>query len=994
MRFLKSIAAALAVGLGLSAGAVCDRPEIRTLGGTGYHAGRWFTLGASVHSDGDSLLFDSAEEFVLSPRYDAPIRKVVLKAKVSSDSVTRRLYVMPMVDGLEAPTDAFACEVTGLSTDYRAITFDFRPDDRVDAVRICLGEKGGGTVRVSQILLLHGEKTPDEDESLREYARLLPTPANLTVVDFALDSLKLKVDEVAGAAGYRLAVDRLDGVPRTVCREDFVRAPDLSDGWTFGATANVTLGQSVGTSSGSYPDHKTSDDGRSLLIQAKGAGKALVEILSPEVPAAVTEYSFVSKRATGDESSDRVIVFGRKRNTSEWTALGEVLTVQASKLWTTNAVPPADGICQLKFVFSADCATARNCSLDTLRVVYGGDVTRVPAADSFVEKTVFELTGLQSGATYAFRAKAVAPTGETDLPYADSSWTDEQTISLSWATLEVRAPESVVAQVDGGELTVGWQPVANADHYLVSVTTVGYPAETIVDGKAVFGTSVTLDEVTALGEYEVTVTAVAPGGKSTASASAVPVEVALGKVGAVTATPTDLETLSAAWQPAPFADGYLVSAFRLEGETTDHSADFSSLPDAWPVGWTHHPEWTAESRSFWTNGEVSCPKFFRDAWFATDACPDAISRIVFSAKSGTSAPEVLEAQALVVEGSTSQSGDADWEAIVSVTPTTSLARTAVDVPYAKGVRRIRLRVAYARSLGEPDVRLGALAVTCGERRRRFVKELHADKPSTVVGGLSADGLYVIRVTPLPGGDESLAAESDVIDLSVMKPRDVAPVSLWALRETKRYEEDFSSLASIRSGIDVKALELPHWQFRAAGVEPQKLAYTATCGSTGCGVFVVSDAARTEGSYLLATHANGTSGAMMGLAFANNGRSRIVGMALAFDSVQRSFQKEAKSQTLEYLVTDGATAIDTNGEWTPLAVSPTAPLTKADLVEGQSEWRQSQGPIALEGVRLQPGQALIVRWRDDAKSSSPMMGVDNVKFTFGTEAIAGFRMILR
>ena len=386
-----------------------DRPDVRVLGGTGYHTNGWFTFGASVHSDKDSLLFDSKEEFVLSPRYDAPIRKVVLGVRASSggDTMTRTLWVRPFANGIETSTNDFACTLLTKPTDFTNVSFDFSPNAKVDAVRICLGDKGSGNWHVGLILVFYGEKGADEDKLLRSLARELPTPENLRAETFTTNSLTLVAEEVVGASGYRFAVDRLEGLPRTVGREDFVMAPTLSVGWSYGVTNHVSFGQYAGTSS-TFPDNKTSSDGgHALQIIPDKKGETLVQVVSPEVPESVTEYSYVCK-ASGT-ASDQIRVYGRTTVRDEWIVLGETRGVPTSKDYVTNAVPIASDIRQVMFEFSAT-ADAANCGLDTLRIVYGGNETHVAVCSGEVVATdpVCALDSLVANARYAFRMQAVA----------------------------------------------------------------------------------------------------------------------------------------------------------------------------------------------------------------------------------------------------------------------------------------------------------------------------------------------------------------------------------------------------------------------------------------------------------------------------------------------------------------------------------------------------------------------------------------------------------
>ena len=538
----------------LAAATACasiDRPAVGQWEGTAYRDGGWFSYQmASPYAVGGSypngaLKFDKVGEFVLSPLYAAPIRKVILKCKCSSATPTRILKVAPFVSGVETNSP------TAMSASDDIQVLDFPAAAGVTAFRIFLdGSSSTGVWGVSDICVFYGEKTDDEDACLREFASQLPTPENLRAADFTESTLTLAADAVAGAAGYRFEVFRLDGTPETVVREDFADAPELSGGWEFGTTNNAVLAMATS----SYIDTKTAADAGALKIEkGSGAGGVRVEILSPEFPDDVTEVSFVSKRSSGD-STDKIAVYGRSSSEGAWIAIDDPFDVATSQKWTTNHVTMA-GIRQVMFAFSADdAASCRPCGLDTLRVVYGGNETRTAATDAEAvhAEPSLALSGLAC-TRYAFRTQAVGGAG-----FRDSSWGDEQVVDLAWAGISVLPPTGVSASVEGGWLAVSWNEVAGAARYVVTAE----PADDTLEPITAETESTSCEIVVpALGEYAVTVKAVSPGGKSEATSAAVPVSVALGSIGAVAAEATDVSEITATWSPVPLSEGYRVRLY-------------------------------------------------------------------------------------------------------------------------------------------------------------------------------------------------------------------------------------------------------------------------------------------------------------------------------------------------------------------------------------------------------------------------------------------------
>ena len=553
---MRSLAASAATVL-FSATAVIaaiDDPSISGWSGTAYHPGGWFTY--NMAKPEAAMKFSSG--FLLSPLYSAPIRKVAVVA-VSSEGCNKSLSIAPLANGVEG-----VAQVRALESSCSAQIIDFDTAENVTAFRMYVGSSGSGYWTVSRICVFYGEKTMDEDVLYCALTGMLAKPDNLRAESFTTSSLTVAVDPVGGASGYCFKVERVDGVPETVAREDFVNAPDLSEGWTFVDSSNMVPGQYTGDS---FPDVKTGvdtgDDASALQIaKGKGAGEVKVGIVSPLLPAAVREVSFVSKRATGSPSSDAISVYGRTSESADWTAIGTAFEVSTSKTWTTNAVDVACDYRQIMFKFTAESAeTCKNCGLDTLRVVYGGNETRTTVADGSATNELprLELSDLYT-ARHAFSAKAVGD------GYGDSPWTDEKVVDLAWAGVVATVPENVAVEVSGGSLHVSWIASAGAAFY--RVVAVSVEDSDVAVARETEGTSCDL-AVPAAGEYVVTVTAFSPGGMTSASAAEQAATVELGAVGAVSASATDDGEITATWAAVPLAAGYSARIFRLsDGDST------------------------------------------------------------------------------------------------------------------------------------------------------------------------------------------------------------------------------------------------------------------------------------------------------------------------------------------------------------------------------------------------------------------------------------------
>ena len=990
----KMIFGALSLACGVCLADI-DRPDVLGLGGTGYHLNGWFTFGASVHSEKDSLLFDNKEEFVLSPRYDAPIRKVVLGVRASSaaDSMTRTLWVRPFANGIETSTNDFACTLQTKPTDFTNVSFDFSPGDKVDAVRICLGDKGSGNWHVGLILVFYGEKGAGEDDLLRSLAQELPPPENLRIETFTTNSLNLAADEVVGATGYRFAVERLDGLPRTVEREDFVMAPALSAGWSYGETNHVSFGQYTGTSSSSYPDNKTSSDGGyALKIVPDKKGDALVQIISPEVFENVTECSYVCKAS--EALSDQIRVYGRKSAHDEWIALGEATTVTASKVYVTNAVPVAAGIRQVMFEFSAPPDAAANCGLDTLRIVYGGNETHVAvrSADEVSEAPTCALDSLEANARYAFRVQAVAdPAAEP--PCRDSSWTEEQVVDLAWASVRVAPPTDVAWERNGAKMTVWWTAVDGADHYLVDVVQTDDPERPVVLGAKTTGTSLEVT-VPSVGEYTVTVTAVSPGGISKATSAAFVDEVELGALASVALKAVERQAVEASWSKVPLAEGYQAKLVAVGG--TAETFEFGwpvdeggrcTLPDGWTCdSWWKDPA-TANT---WTNNHVAYPALpYGGSFLASGEFSQPITKLTCAYKCGSSSQGVLDNTRLVI--AVKAADDTNWRDVANLTVRTATDTVKLNFAEEENVRQVRLTAVELTPVGSrANVRLGKLTVVSGSETRREVESVRTVETKVSFRNLDPNGRYAVTVVPLPSEGEVQGASSPVVDLSAEHFRKTGAVPLSQVRGGA-YVESFDSLSNVSAKVEARELRLDYWQLHKGSGETDTVLYSSKTNFTTGGVYALSDEDRTPASFMLGTLAAGTYGCAVGIAFLNDTDGAVDVGTLSFDIIQRTFKKVPSSYRLEWTITDGVTGIDAEGAWQSLTISPTAPYVAGDP-EASGEYRQTVEIAEGLPVKIPVGGVLILRWRHEKVASGPAMGIDNVKVEFGRAG--GFRVFVR
>ena len=798
----------------------------------------------------------------------------------------------------------------------------------------------------------------------------LPAPGNLRVSDFTTTSLSLAADEVPGASGYAFELVRLDCVPETEIREDFAAATNLSAfGWTL-SSSNAKLDAYT---SSAYYDTST-DDQRALKIDKQSsAGDVTVEIETPVCAAAICGCSFVC-RVGSEKKSDVFRVMGRTDSSSAWAELKEFVPVDIKRTNVTVSVDATADVRQVQFVFAAAATNFSTAAWDSLVVVYGGDETRtvVESGATALAAPQFSTNSLPT-ARYAFRARALGGEGQQDSP-----WSDEQVVDLSWAGISVSAPSGVAVTSSGGSLHVSWDAVENAAWYLVTVVPVGNPSSPVVADLQTTATSCDV-AVPSLGEYSATVTAVSPGGMSSATSAPATGQATLGAVGAVSAEAVDHSTISASWPQVPLSEGYRVRLFEFSG---DVETDSPTYPDQfaddaeWGGGWTSYGVYDTYSGPF--------PKINHSgSWITTKAYEKPVTAVSFRITNHSSNNEIAEATRLTVSTSPSAYGD-DWTARFATNGTASaqLAFAASD-----GVRRVRF--AFTLELSglnkSPLAEFGRVTVTCGEETRTVVAVSNVTETAATFSGLDPTSRYAVEVAPLPGASENLASVSDPVDLSTAHFRLTGAVPLRG----KAFEERFSSLTNMTGDTAVKDVYLDYWQFLRDSEEPEKLLFTSTTNRTTGGVYAFCDTDGTVDSFALGSLATGDYGCAIGIAFVNDGKTDVNGaMTLSFDSIQRSFRSNAATYVLEWKVANGSeTGIGSEGDWNAVTIPPTAPYVASDADRPSAEYRQSVSVgIALERS-LEPGGVLLLRWRHPKVASGPMMAIDNVRLDFSRQSQA-------
>lgn len=958
----------LALFPAFSVRASVDQPEAAKFSANGWHGSGWLSHGVQLNVESGKPIFDSTQDVVFSPHYGQPVRKVILEAKCTSGSKPARfLNVWPYVAGMEDASRQVAFEVVEDWGDLTILSIDFASEDNVDAIRIGLAGSGSAYWILTRLAVIYGEKTAEDDELMRTFAKQLPAPEDLTLTDLASSSFSVSASAVEDAAGYCFELTKLTGLPRTEIREDFIAAPVFADGWTFGETNNVSLSSYSGENS-SYVDKEISQDRMALKIERKNSTDSVrVEILSPEAPAGEVfrECSYWSKCSS--LGSDKIGVYGQVGGSGEWELLADEHDVTTSKDRQTILLTAELGVRRIKFVFQADGETCKSCALDSLCVVYGGNEARefVSAQTNATPEAAWK--ELASG-RYGYRVKALGETaGEKQ--FKDSSWTEEQAVELAWADIQLSPPENLAFEVSGDKLNLSWSPVAMADHYEVKVALVDDP-ENPVATLVVKGASASIP-LAELGDYVVTVTAVSPGGVSTASSSLENCTVMLGKVTGLAVEATAADTIAAKWKDVALAESYQAKLFKVTGEAGTAVSDYSKLPEGvWPDGWEHSDNWKTDNLT--TTG----PKFtYASEWIETKFLSVGITRVTFVVKSNSSSAGKLENQYLQVEAYSERNGG--WRNCEDV-DVTSTSQKIMELSFDRAEEVSSLRFVAQTRDGDfqPAIQLGRVEISYGEYVRTEVASVGTKECAATYRGLDRTAKYVVVVTPQPSEGSEFEESSAIIDLASEYFRPTGPVSIAGCRGGV-YLQNFDSLTNVTKDTDSRRVPLENWQFFKGSGEAEKLYYTSGTNSTTGGVYCYSDAERTTDSFMIGTVAVSKTGSSVGLAFVNDTGAALTAPTLTFTAIRRN-GKPGDPYQLEWLVTDGPWSIGTESDgWKSLP-----------LAEGEPEFS-----VTPEDCLLGPGQVIIFRWRQEKVTGGPMLGLDDIHVEFPVDK-PGFMLNLR
>ena len=120
----------------------------------------------------------------------------------------------------------------------------------------------------------------------------------------------------------------------------------------------------------------------------------------------------------------------------------------------------------------------------------------------------------------------------------------------------------------------------------------------------------------------------------------------------------------------------------------------------------------------------------------------------------------------------------------------------------------------------------------------------------------------------------------------------------------------------------------------------------------------------------------------GIAFLNDTAAPRTDITLSFEAVQWNYRNEIPmTNTVEYLVSDTLVGTAAQGSWTPIPAFTVTPPYTASYNDGGAEcWRNGPRCVTLDGVTLEVGRYLIVRFTDLRTPTSGGIGIADFRFT--------------
>ena len=205
-----------------------------------------------------------------------------------------------------------------------------------------------------------------------------------------------------------------------------------------------------------------------------------------------------------------------------------------------------------------------------------------------------------------------------------------------------------------------------------------------------------------------------------------------------------------------------------------------------------------------------------------------------------------------------------------------------------------------------------------------------------------------------------------------------------------WQETFDSCTNLFPGTAnscawSNGVTLPPWQAFQDGEAPTTLARNKG-GKASVGLYAYWASNEVVRTYALGMNVGSEAKACMwGVVFANDTVRRLKEFSLGYTGRQFGFHNTAaQTVSVEWLVTNALVGVDVVGAWNevPSLTFTTPAIGRGDeLVSGVAPPVETRLAGALDGVRVEPGELLLIRWRRTHVTNAAALGVDDVQLTW-------------
>ena len=255
----------------------------------------------------------------------------------------------------------------------------------------------------------------------------------------------------------------------------------------------------------------------------------------------------------------------------------------------------------------------------------------------------------------------------------------------------------------------------------------------------------------------------------------------------------------------------------------------------------------------------------------------------------------------------------------------------------------------------------------------------------------------VGVQALAENESDVSAVSMAIQVDLVNPPPL-PVQavLGSAVVQSGYRETFNAITNLPTTSPWEdGLTVPFWQAQKGGnaISTITTASGSVTGGRSGGLYAYHGTNKADlASYSLGAAANGSNKIVFGFAVTNDMECVLKDFNLSFTARQWSFTaKRTVEQSLRvaYLVTNELVAVSVTDErW--MDVTALRFNAVASLSAGGTNVDSATGSVfadlsaVVEGLSLQPGEILLLRWTPDPVSNGDVLGVDDVSLSCASE----------